>query len=511
MKKTISVLLLLSLLCAFLVVYASAAGQGAMRISSVSGQRGDTVTANVLLTGNPGLVTMTIRVKYDTSVLRLVGVSDTGLLAGAQLSANYRSGYTISWVDGTATANNTSVGTIATFTFQILEQAPFGHSGVTLEFVDSYDSDYQENSFSVTSGTVLVTCSHNYGSWIADSNNGHYQICAVCSDRITASHTWNSGSVIRQPTCKEAGAKIFTCKACNATKTESIPKTANHTYDHACDIACNVCGQTRTAAHRYADSWSKDQKQHWQECTVCKERWNVSAHTPGAPATETAAQTCTACGYVIRAALGHLHRYGTTRIFDASGHWYACTGCEEKSGFASHSFANACDPDCADCGFVREAPHQFGKTWMRDADSHWHTCNGCGRKQDEGDHLPAAQACSVCGYALAPDAAEPTEPVQSPEATEPIQKPEATAPAEDAIATDPTQTADDTNAAATPETTGSTTLTDTMDTEEASASATAPANAPGEVANNGFPVWILVVVAAIAGVAVLVIIRKKRS
>ena len=113
MKKLLSVLSIFAILCSLLAFPAQAAGSGSLSMGSASGNPGDTVTLNVNLSSNPGLVTMTIRVSYDPSVLQLTGVSNPGLLVGAQLSSNYGSPYTISWVDGATTTNNTKTGTIA--------------------------------------------------------------------------------------------------------------------------------------------------------------------------------------------------------------------------------------------------------------------------------------------------------------------------------------------------------------------------------------------------------------
>lgn len=564
MKRIFSIAIVLIMLCSLLAVHAYAAGNGSISMGSASGNRGDTVTLSVNLNSNPGLVTMSIRVSYDTSVLQLTNVSNPGLLVGAQLNTSYGSPYTISWVDGATTTNNTKTGTIATFTFKILDNAKIGDSTVSLQFVDSYDTDYNENSFSATSGKVTVTCKHSYGSWtkvndtthkrtcsicqkyetanhswnggsitkpascketgvktytctacnatktetiakttdhkygswtkVNDTthkhtcsvcskeetanhtwNGGsvtkpascketgvktytctacnatktesiakttthsygnwtkvndttHKHTCSVCSKEETANHTWNNGTVTKKATCKEAGVKTYTCTACNATKTESIAKLTTHTYDHACDTDCNVCGATRTITHNYKTSWSKDNTNHWHECSVCKDKKDVTAHTPGTEATETTAQTCTTCGYVIKAALGHKHNYATTWTTDDAGHWYACSGCEEKSNYAAHDFGNDCDKDCSVCGFTRETEHKFAEAWTADATNHWHLCSSCGLKQDEAAHEPGAEAtattaqtCTICGYEIAPalGSDETTEPTESTNETSP--------------------------------------------------------------------------------------------
>lgn len=40
----------------------------------------------------------------------------------------------------------------------------------------------------------------------------------------TNNHTWDNGVVTTQPTAEKEGVKTYTCKICNETKTETIPR-----------------------------------------------------------------------------------------------------------------------------------------------------------------------------------------------------------------------------------------------------------------------------------------------
>ena len=248
---------------------------------------------------------------------------------------------------------------------------------------------------------------------------------------ICNEHNWGSETITKPTSCKEPGEKTYTCSNCDVTKTESIAKLTAHTYDHACDTDCNICGATRTITHNYKTAWSKDQTNHWRECTVCEHKNDMAVHIPGAEATETTAQTCTTCGYIIRAALNHEHNFATTWTTDDAGHWYACSGCAEKSSYATHDFENDCDKDCSICGFTRETEHKFAEAWTSDATNHWHVCSGCGLKQDEATHEPGAEAtattaqtCTICGYEIAPalGGEETTDPTDATTPTTPTDK-----------------------------------------------------------------------------------------
>ena len=139
---------------------------------------------------------------------------------------------------------------------------------------------------------------------IADGNNSLINSTIHFAADCTNGHRWDDSEVTKKATCKEEGVKTFTCTACKATKTETIAKLTTHTYDNACDADCNVCGLTRTTTHNYKTTWSKDQINHWHDCSVCKGKEDVASHTPGAEATATTDQTCTVCGYVLKEATG---------------------------------------------------------------------------------------------------------------------------------------------------------------------------------------------------------------
>lgn len=48
--------------------------------------------------------------------------------------------------------------------------------------------------------------------------------CNVCGFTRTTSHTYDSGTVTKEPTESAEGEKTFTCTLCGSTKTEAIPR-----------------------------------------------------------------------------------------------------------------------------------------------------------------------------------------------------------------------------------------------------------------------------------------------
>ena len=271
------------------------------------------------------------------------------------------------------------------------------------------------------------TVNHNYGSTWHGDGTGHWKKCTVCGKAgETSAHTWDSGNVTKEPTCAEEGVKTFTCTACKHTKTEAISKTDKHLYDNACDANCNRCGAARSITHSYGKDWKHDKDAHWHECTTCGHKADNAAHTPGTAATESKAQTCTVCGYVITPALGHTHKWGTNYSSNQEQHWLTCSGCSEKKDAENHKW---------DKGTVTKAPT------CEETGEMTYTCTVCGKTKTEAvdvvEHTPGPEAtetepqvCTVCGKILTPATGSDVTPTVPPTEPGDPTSPPTTAPTE---------------------------------------------------------------------------------
>ena len=225
----------------------------------------------------------------------------------------------------------------------------------------------------------------------------YYKLCAVCGQ--PGNEFFSSGDLL-----PHTFSSIYTTDAYLKSKATCASPAVYYT-------SC-VCGQKGTTtftfgskpAHTYQTTLSKDSAGHWYACSQCGDKKDFTLHTPGAAATETKAQTCTVCAYVIAPATGHVHSYATGWSKNAQDHWHACTGCTDgKKDQAAHVYTNICDDTCNTCGYVRVAPHSVPSEWMSDEDSHWYECDICGEQKDEEAHTPgpeateqSAQICTVC-------------------------------------------------------------------------------------------------------------------
>ena len=295
---------------------------------------------------------------------------------------------------------------------------------------------------------------HTYSTtWSTDETN-HWHECSVCGDKKdeaahvdankdhncdvcgkkTSDHTGGTATCKEKATCTICGQKYgnlaahnyktewstdetnhwHECSVCGDKKDEAAHVDANK--DHNCDVCgkktsdhtggtatckekatCTICGQKygELAAHNYKTEWSTDETNHWHECSVCGDKKDEAAHIPGAAATETTPQTCTICGYVIKAALGHTHNFNqknTSETYLKSAatctkkavYYYSCT-CGEKG---TETFESG-----------ELAAHAYKTTWSNDNASHWHSCYVCGDKKDEEVHIDKNKDhnCDVCG------------------------------------------------------------------------------------------------------------------
>ena len=260
---------------------------------------------------------------------------------------------------------------------------------------------------------------HSFGSEWYKNSEKHWHECSVChTKKDEAPHVYDNDC---DTTCNVCGAvreithsygeawssdetnHWHECSVCHTKKDE-----APHVYDNDCDTTCNVCGKTREITHSYGEAWSNDETNHWHECSVCHTRKDEAAHTPGAEATETTAQVCTVCGYVIKAPLGHTHRPTIVKRVEPT-----C----EKAGNIEH-YKCSCGKLYYDAAATKEITnaakiilsatgHTRGGDWKTSEIYHWHECAVCGERMDTAFHRAGAEAtettpqtCAVCGYVI---------------------------------------------------------------------------------------------------------------
>lgn len=256
--------------------------------------------------------------------------------------------------------------------------------------------------------SIPALTNHSYGAWKRADSGQHSRSCTKCGKKDTAKHTWNSGTVTKQPSCAGPGENKQTCTTCSATRTVSIPALTTHSYgaweyldDEHHIRSCQYCAKKETAAHRTADAWTSDQNGHWYSCADCSGRIREEGHSYG-PECDA---PCSTCGFLREDG----HNYSTDWEANRDEHWHTCDVCGTASKKFTHMYDNPCDSICDTCGYDRQTKHSFPTELLSNAKGHWNECTLCGSITEVQPHEPGSaateeqpQLCAVCGYELAP-------------------------------------------------------------------------------------------------------------
>ena len=129
-------------------------------VESKTTSAGSTVAVNISIANNPGIVSMTLHVNFDSRV-ELVSVQDTGLLPGKVHSTVMLNPYTLAWENDSATQNYTVNGTLVTLTFNVPENLEEGDYAVSVSYdsegYEIYDFNAEPVDFAVVNGKISVT------------------------------------------------------------------------------------------------------------------------------------------------------------------------------------------------------------------------------------------------------------------------------------------------------------------------------------------------------------------
>lgn len=157
LTKILSFVIAVALLFSTMTLGAVAADTPMIVASDVTGSVGQTVDVTISLQDNPGMVSMTLTVTYDSDKLELTAVTDSGLLSGKTHKPEMETPYTLAWANDTATENITVEGVIVTLSFKILDTAVVGENYAVEIYYDLDNWDiYDCNSEVVEFGIDIV-------------------------------------------------------------------------------------------------------------------------------------------------------------------------------------------------------------------------------------------------------------------------------------------------------------------------------------------------------------------
>jgi hypothetical protein len=233
----------------------------------VEGFAGETVEVEVLLSSNPGMAYLEVKLSYDTENLELkkavLGDLDGDVwdfYTNGKLSGNPR----MTWSTQSG-YNAADTGLAATLTFLIKGSAAPGVYSFSFEYIDACDEDFNTLETTLIDGSITVKCKHpttenhpeqapncrdvgytagvfctvcssyidgheeipttddhSYGNYIEISDTQHERVCGICQKHEVTAHKWDDGKETLPPSHVMEGEMTYTCTLCYATKTEKI-------------------------------------------------------------------------------------------------------------------------------------------------------------------------------------------------------------------------------------------------------------------------------------------------
>lgn len=187
---------------------------------------------------------------------------------------------------------------------------------------------------------MLVGCGDIEEKIAYDSENHWFE----GKEDIKSAHTFDDGTVIKEPTETETGTKEYKCTICGYTKTETLPVKSQHT--HTFDM----------------ENWEKSETEHWHKAT-CEHTTEVdgkAAHDFVTKVTKMATETekgeveytCSVCGYKKTAEIdyaNHEHVEGWNATRSEHTAYYVCCGQPAQDAkVGTHTYNNG--TTCTVCG-----------------------------------------------------------------------------------------------------------------------------------------------------------------
>ena len=119
---------------------------------------GQTLDVTISLENNPGIAIMNFAMKYDSSVLELVKITNgTVLNSPVHLtSAIQANPYIFNWSDYLAMENNTADGVIVTLQFRVLDEAAAGDTEITITPYSILNVNLQNVAFTTMNGILNI-------------------------------------------------------------------------------------------------------------------------------------------------------------------------------------------------------------------------------------------------------------------------------------------------------------------------------------------------------------------
>ena len=135
---------------------APAAAMPQIVVDSKTTHAGDTITVNVSVKNNPGIIAMLLHIEYDSSVLELQKATGKDF-EDVSFGPLDHQPFTVFWEDSIH-PNTTTNGSVVELVFKVKDDAAFGQTAITVTYDEEniFNSDFENIFFEALSGTVDI-------------------------------------------------------------------------------------------------------------------------------------------------------------------------------------------------------------------------------------------------------------------------------------------------------------------------------------------------------------------
>ena len=218
------------------------AAGAALSVSSVSAEKGGTVTVNVSLSNNPGIYGIKVKAEYDSSALQLKSMSNGNVFPASEAICNEAKGV---YVANSSDFNNvTGNGTLFTLEFKVLDGADAASCNVSVKLEKVQNVDGGKIDVSGGSGKVTVEkCIHNKKTQTVaatcETEGETKVVCTKCGEVFETNKipaTGHKNTEIRNKVDATTTTEGYTgdtyCKDCgkliaSGTKIEKLPSKSD--------------------------------------------------------------------------------------------------------------------------------------------------------------------------------------------------------------------------------------------------------------------------------------------
>ncbi len=150
MKKGLSIIVAVMLIVSSFVTV-SATGTCSITSEPVNAKAGESFSADVILSDNPGLAALSLAVEYDDSLFRLASVENGEVFSESAFSTsnNNENSYKVNWAN-VDLSNTVSNGKLVSLKFDVPSGCETTSTAVKLHILQAFDSDLEDVTVNTT-------------------------------------------------------------------------------------------------------------------------------------------------------------------------------------------------------------------------------------------------------------------------------------------------------------------------------------------------------------------------